>query len=105
MTQPAPTPAGADASAAAERVLGEILHAVVELFGSTFVAEEVRVDADVFDGADELVTGRPLDSMDLVQTMAVIEDLFDVSLAPLLTGDEPLTLRAIARHVAESTGT
>ena len=39
------------------------------------------------------------DSMDLVETIAVVEDRFGVSLAPLLSGDEPLTLAGVAAHI------
>jgi len=85
-----------------DRVLDQIREAVVELYGFTFDADDIRVDANVFEGTEELVAGRPLDSMDLVQTMAVIEELFDVPLAPLLTGDDPLSLVVVARYLAES---
>jgi len=86
-----------------ERVLAAVKDEIVALFGFSFPAEAIRVDVDVFESGEPLVDDRPLDSMDLVQTVAVLEDRFDVSLAPLLTGDDPLTLASVARHIAEAT--
>jgi acyl carrier protein len=72
---------------------------IVALFDRSFSASSIRVDVDVFEAAEPLIGSRALDSMDLVQIIAVIEERFDVSLAAVLTGDEPMTLINVARHI------
>jgi acyl carrier protein len=90
---------GSDGTAI-DRLLRDIVEQIVALFDSTFPAGAVRVDVDVFEGSEALVAGVALDSMDLVRTIAVLEDRYGVPLADLLSGDEPLTLVAVARYVA-----
>jgi acyl carrier protein len=85
-----------------EQVLEAIRLELVALLGDGLTIEAVRVDVDVFEGNEALITGRWLDSMDLVQVMATLEDRFGVNLAVILSGDEPMTLTNIARHIARS---
>ena len=86
----------------ASGVLVQIVEEIVELFGHAFSSSEVRVDVDVFEGGEPLVSGRQLDSMDLVQIIAVLEERFDVSLAAALTNDEPLTLVSLASQISKA---
>jgi acyl carrier protein len=80
-------------------VLEQIKDEIAELFGDAFLPGDIRVDVDVFEGGEPLVAGQQLDSMDLVQIIAVLEERFDVSLATSLSGAEPLTLSDVARHI------
>lgn len=84
----------------AEQVLEEIRQELVALLGGGVTSEAIRVDVDVFQGGEPLVAGRWLDSLDMVQVLAALEERFGIRLAEALAGDEPLTLATIARHVA-----
>lgn len=85
---------------AAAQILEEIRQELVAVLGDGVTPEAIRVDVDVFEGSAPLVAGRWLDSMDLVQVMAAIEDRFGVRLAEVLSGDAPMTLTTIAHHIA-----
>lgn len=84
----------------ASDVLAQVKDEVVAGFGHAFPADAIRVDVDVFADDEPLVAGRHLDSMDLVQVIAVLEERFDLSLAASMTGDEPITLANVARRIA-----
>jgi hypothetical protein len=87
---------------ATARVLEDIKRELVALLGGGFDPGIVRVDVDVFEGAEPLIPGRWLDSMGLVEVIAALEDRFGVPLATVLTGDEPMTLSNVARHIAHA---
>lgn len=89
---------GADAAA----VLDQMRNEIAALFDDSFPPAAIRTDVDVLESDEPLVTGRELDSLDLVQVMAMLERRFDVALATLLDGDEPLTLTQVARRIAEA---
>lgn len=93
---------GATPGDAAGEVLAEIRQELVDLLGDGVTPEAIRVDVDVFEGGEPLVAGRWLDSMDLVQVMAALEDRFGVRLAEVLAGDEPMTVTNVARHIARA---
>jgi acyl carrier protein len=95
------TASSVDAGATAQ-VLEEIRHELVDLLGDGLDPDAIRVDVDVFAGDEPVIADRWLDSMDLVQIMAALEDRFDVRLATVLTGDDPLTLANVARYIAGS---
>lgn len=84
-----------------EVVIAEIRTLVAAHFGDTFAPEDIRVDADVFEGGEPLVAGRSFDSLDLVEVLALIEEHFDVELATVLSGDQPLTLATVASDIAD----
>jgi hypothetical protein len=87
-----------------QQILDEMCEELVSAFGDTFAAGSIRTDVDVFEDGEPLVEGRRLDSMDLVRAIAAVEARFDVSLASILGGDEPMTLHNVARHVAAAGG-
>ena len=87
-------------SGSAHAVLEEITRALADLFGGSCDPGDVQVDVDLFEGAEPLVGDRWLDSMDVVQLVAVLEARFGVDLAEILTGDEPMTLAAVAECIA-----
>ena len=95
------TAASVDDRATAQ-VLEEIKHQLVDLLGDGLDPGAIWVDVDVFAGDEPVVADRWLDSMDLVQIMAALEERFDVRLATVLTGDEPLTLANVARYIAQA---
>lgn len=86
---------------AVARVLAEIEREIVAVFGGGLDPVAIRADVDVF-GTEQVIEGRWLDSMGLVQLIAAVEDHFGVRLAALITGDEPVTLTTVARHIARS---
>jgi acyl carrier protein len=89
-----------DTVASPEAVLEEITRELAALVGGSFGPRDVRVEVDLFEGAEPLVGDHWLDSMDVVQLVAVLEDRFGVDLAEILTGDEPMTLVAVAEWIA-----
>jgi len=89
-----------EAVASPQAVLDEITRELAALVGGSFRPEDVRVDVDLFEGAEPLVGDRWLDSMDVVQLVAVLEARFGVDLAEILTGDELMTLAAVAECIA-----
>jgi acyl carrier protein len=93
---------GLNGDDATTRVLEDIKHELVALLGGDLDPGTIRVDVDVFEGTEPLIAGRWLDSMGLVQVIAALEDRFGVRLAAVLTGDEPMTLANVARHIAQA---
>jgi acyl carrier protein len=83
-----------------DQVLDRMRRELAATFGDTFSPDTIRVDVDILEGEEPLVPGRRLDSLDLVEAVSVIETSFDVSLADVLAGDEPMTLQDVARHIA-----
>lgn len=91
-----------NADGTVEAVLTDIKALIVAHFGETFTMEDIQVDVDVFEGGEPLVVHRSFDSIDLLEVVAVVEEHFDVPLASVVSGDEPLTLATIARHIART---
>jgi acyl carrier protein len=82
-------------------VLGVIIDEMVAVLGGAIPADDVSLDADVFDPTVELVAGRVLDSIDVVEIVAALEERFGVSLDDIGESVDTVTLRVIADHLSD----
>lgn len=88
---PAREPEGSGAEA-----LSRVLGAVADVLGPPVTARDVQPDVDLF-GDGPLVVGRRLDSLDLIEVLAALEDVLGRSLEPLLADPTgPVTLRLLS---------
>lgn len=69
--------------------------AIAGVLGDGVEPGDVAVDADLFDG-HPIVRGRPLDSLDLIEVVATLEDVLGRSLEPQLDDPAgPVTIRSL----------
>jgi hypothetical protein len=83
-------------------VIDEIRADVATMFDGTVAPADIRDDLDVFEHCEHLIEGRRLDSLDVVEIVAAVEDRYGISLADG-RGAEPgaLTLAYIAGLIVD----
>ncbi len=81
----------------------ELLDLVVGAVAQAFhvAPGEVPADADLFDRAGFTVRSRVLDSLELVEMVSAVEEAVGRDLEALLQSGGSMTLRDVARFVAE----
>lgn len=95
MTRDSGAPRGAPAS-----LLAEMKAVIAAVFEEEVAPEAIRDDVDVVDDSEHLIIGRRLDSLDVVQIVAAIEERYGVNLADSLDAEGDLTLAAIGDRIA-----
>lgn len=75
-------------------------HIICQVIGgaleTVLTRSDVRFDVDLFDGMDDLIAGRPIDSLDVVHITAALEDHFGLETMALVDDLEKITLGDIA---------
>lgn len=75
---------------------------VAEVLGPPVQLDDVCVDVDILSAPEQLVVGRPVDSLDLIHLFTAMEDSFAIALAEIPDTVEALTLADVARLIVAS---